>query len=97
MQLEKVYVVTMWSGGRASRKWKTLEEPELLATGTGLSFTSMDTKLAVRVIGSLSVEEYEQGAKETQFSDAPPSGEPQLREGDAPRRNPGDKPDLHLW
>jgi hypothetical protein len=74
MRLEKVYVVTMWSGGRPSRKWKAAKKPELLAQGTGMRFTSLDTKLEVEVIGSLSVEEYEQGALETLFpDDSPPT------------------------
>lgn len=72
MRLEKVYVVTMWSGGRASRKWKAAQKPELLPQGTGMRFTSVDTKLEVEVIGSLSVEEYEQGAVETLFPDDKP-------------------------
>lgn len=74
MELQKVYVVTMWSGGKPSRKWKSLEQPELLPQGTGLSFTSLDTKLKVHVIGSLSVEEFEQGDPATWFPDAPPPG-----------------------
>ena len=74
MELQKVYVVTMWSGGKPSRKWKSLEQPELLPQGTGLQFTSLDTRLKVQVIGSLSVEEFEQGDPATWFADAPPPG-----------------------
>ena len=61
MELEKVYVVTLWSGGRAARKWKTLTRPAALPEGTGVEFTCLETKLSVKVIGHISVEEYEQG------------------------------------
>jgi len=95
MELEKVYVVTMWSGGKPSRKWKTLQEPELLPQGTGMEFVSMDTKLTVKVIGSLSVEEYEQGSPELFFVDSKPpeAGVPAEKEGretsgDAERDDP---------
>jgi hypothetical protein len=58
---EKVYVVTMWSGGRPSKKWKSVRYPELLPQGTGVKFTCMETRLVVQLIGNVSVEEYEQG------------------------------------
>lgn len=57
----KVYVVTMWSGGRPSKKWKCLQYPDLLPQGTGVKFTCMETRLTVQLIGSISIEEYEQG------------------------------------
>jgi len=62
--MQQFYIVTMWSGGRVNKRWKTLEEPELLAQGTGVRFTDLDTKLTVQVIGSVSVEEYEHGLDE---------------------------------
>jgi hypothetical protein len=62
--MESIFIVTLWSGGRATKKWKTLERPELLPNGTGVKFTSLDTRLLVEVIGSISVEEYEQGSME---------------------------------
>ena len=62
--MESVFIVPLWSGGRATKKWKTTERPELLAHGTGVKFVSLDTKLPVEVIGSVSVEEYEQGSVE---------------------------------
>jgi len=58
--METVYVVTLWSGGRPGKRWKTLGKPEILANGTGVSFTDLETKLGVTIIGSISVEEYEQ-------------------------------------
>jgi len=59
-----VYIVTMWSGGRPSKKWKTEQEPEVLPSGTGVRFVSLDTKLPVQLIGSVSVEQYESGKEE---------------------------------
>ena len=61
-ELASVYVVTMWSGGRASRKWKALEKPTSLPQGTGVSFTCLETGLGVELIGSISIEEYEAGS-----------------------------------
>ncbi|HNR31008.1 MAG TPA: hypothetical protein PKI11_08970 [Candidatus Hydrogenedentes bacterium] len=62
--MKTVYIVTMWSGGRPSKKWKTEQEPEVLPSGTGVRFTSVDTKLTVQLIGSVSVEQYESGKEE---------------------------------
>ena len=62
--MESIFIVTLWSGGKATKKWKTMERPELLPNGTGVKFMSLDTKLLVEVIGSVSVEEYEQGSVE---------------------------------
>ena len=61
-ELASVYVVTMWSGGRPSRKWKSLQKPELLPQGTGVAFTCLETGLGVQLIGSISIEEYEAGS-----------------------------------
>ena len=93
MELTKIYVVTMWSGGKASRKWKTTDAPELLPQGTGIRFTSLDTQLEVQVIGNLSIEEYEHGSEQLRMAvnlphefedgdvrgDDEPDGEPTLR------------------
>jgi len=62
--MKTVYVVTMWSGGRPAKKWKTETLPEPLPMGTGVTFISLATKLRVTVIGSVSVEEYESGKEE---------------------------------
>ena len=62
--MKTVYIVTMWSGGRPAKKWKTYERPEVLTSGTGVCFESLDTKLPVQVIGSISVEEFESGQEE---------------------------------
>lgn len=62
--METVYVVTVWSGGRIGKKWKTLERPALLSNGMGVSFTSIETRLSVQVIGNISVEEFEHGRDE---------------------------------
>jgi len=62
--MRSVYVVTMWSGGRPARKWKSNARPEELPNGTGVFFTSIDTKLQVTVIGSISIEEYESGKED---------------------------------
>ena len=61
--METIYLITVWSGGKAARKWKALEAPEVLPQGTGVTFQCLDTKLNVRVIGNISVEEFEQGAE----------------------------------
>jgi hypothetical protein len=63
MELEKVYLVTLWSGGRAAKQWQTKTKPEPLRQGTGVTFTDMESRLGVEVIGHISVEEYEQGAE----------------------------------
>lgn len=62
--MKTVYIVTMWSGGRPAKKWKTLAEPEVLPSGTGVCLVSLDTKLTVKVIGSISVEEFESGQED---------------------------------
>lgn len=67
--MESVFIVTLWSGGKATKKWKTTERPELLPHGTGVKFMSLDTRLLVEVIGSVSVEEYEQGSVELSDSE----------------------------
>jgi len=77
--MKSVYVVTMWSGGKPAKKWQSEGAPEKLPTGTGVSFVSMDTKLRVEVIGSISVEEYESGRAELEMA---------LREGGAPVLSP---------
>lgn len=62
--MKTVYVITMWSGGRPAKKWKSYEKPQQLSTGTGVSFVSTDTRLEVQVIGSISVEQFESGKEE---------------------------------
>lgn len=62
--MKSIYIVTMWSGGAASKKWKSLDEPKLLPQGTGVEFTDTETKLKVRLVGSLSIEEFESGQEE---------------------------------
>lgn len=63
MALASVYLVTMWSGGRPAKRWKTIQEPELLPQGTGVRFVNMSTKLSVSVIGSISIEQFEEGSE----------------------------------
>lgn len=75
-RLETIYVVTMWSGGRPGRRWKTIERPKLLPSGTGVSFISLGTKLSVHVIGNISVEEFEQGREYTNLDEDEDSYEP---------------------
>lgn len=65
--MKTVYVITMWSGGRAAKKWKSDALPETLAQGTGVSFISMGTRLRVSIIGNISVEEYESGKEELEM------------------------------
>lgn len=72
--MKTVYVVTMWSGGRPAKKWKTESTPELLAQGTGISFINADTRMQVSVIGSISVEEYESGKEELEMGLNPTPG-----------------------
>lgn len=62
--MKTVYIVTMWSGGRPAKKWKTEQEPEVLPNGTGVRFLSQDTKLWVQLIGGVSVEQYESGKED---------------------------------
>lgn len=64
--MKSVFVITMWSGGRSAKKWKSEKQPELLPQGTGVSFTCLETRLPVQIIGSISVEEYESGKEEIQ-------------------------------
>jgi hypothetical protein len=62
--MKSVYVVTMWSGGRPAKKWKSGEEPKALPQGTGVEFINSETRLRVQVIGSISIEQYESGKEE---------------------------------
>lgn len=62
--MKSVYVVTMWSGGKPAKRWKSEREPTVLAQGTGVAFISLETKLPVQIIGSISVEEFESGKEE---------------------------------
>jgi len=62
--MKSVYVITMWSGGRPAKKWKSEEPPQPLPQGTGVTFTSVETRLEVHVIGSISIEQYESGKEE---------------------------------
>lgn len=64
MNFKTVYVITMWSGGRPAKKWKSFEIPKLLPQGTGVEFICAETKLRVQVIGTISVEEYESGKED---------------------------------
>ena len=52
-----------------------MERPELLPQGTGVRFVDMETKLSVEVVGTVSVEEYEQGLDLIDFANEFP-GEP---------------------
>lgn len=65
--MRTVYVVTMWSGGRPAKKWKSFEYPNLLPQGTGVEFICCETKLKVQVIGSVSIEEYESGKEDLEM------------------------------
>ena len=65
--MKTVYVVTMWSGGQPAKKWHTEEKPETLANGMGVEFVNAATQLSVRLIGSISVEEYESGLEELEL------------------------------
>ena len=69
--MRRFYIITMWSGGHPAKKWKSSEPPETLPTGTGVRFRSVDTRLMVEVIGSISIEEFEQGM-EIEEADLPP-------------------------
>jgi len=70
--MQRLFVVTIWSGGRACKKWKTTDKPELLPQGTGVRFIDFETKLSVEVIGTVSVEEYEQGMGFAEFEGESP-------------------------
>ena len=72
--MKTVYVVTMWSGGRPAKKWKADAAPEVLASGNGVSFVSIATRLRVTVVGSISVEEYESGKEEMEMSSGSAAG-----------------------
>jgi hypothetical protein len=95
--MESIYVVTLWSGGRAAKKWHTKGKPSLMASGNGVEFQCLDTKLPVQVLGHISVEEYESGKEELEAilgadaprrADAPPPREsPPTPAADAPRGN----------
>ena len=61
--MEKLYIVTLWSGGKPGKKWLTAEGPRLLTEGNGIEFKSLDTGLMVQLIGNVSVEEYEHGSE----------------------------------
>ncbi len=63
MELANVFLITMWSGGRPAKKWKSLTQPEMLPNGTGVRFVNMSSKLSVDVIGSISVEQFEEGSE----------------------------------
>lgn len=65
--MKTVYVITMWSGGRAAKKWKSDAPPDNLPQGTGVSFISIGTRLRVSIIGNISVEEYESGKEELEM------------------------------
>ena len=68
--MKRYYIVTMWSGGRPTKKWHSEEKPEVLPQGTGVRFRDLGTRLMVEVIGSISVEEYEYGMEG--MTDPPP-------------------------
>jgi len=68
--MKSVYVVTMWSGGRPAKKWKTNERPQLMPAGTGVEFVNAATRLKVNVIGSISIEEFESGKEEIELGTA---------------------------
>jgi hypothetical protein len=86
--MKSVYLITMWSGGKPAKKWTSNDKPELLEQGTGVSFVSRETKLPVRIIGSISVEEYESGKEEIE------RGYPHIDFGEdrPPRKRP--RPDI---
>ena len=64
VELRNIFVITMWSGGKPAKKWHAYEEPQVLTNGTGVEFTSIDTRLKVCVIGNISVEQFESGREE---------------------------------
>jgi hypothetical protein len=64
--MKSIYIITMWSGGGPAKKWKSTDEPQLLPQGTGVEFTDNETKLRVRLVGSVSIEEFESGNEELQ-------------------------------
>lgn len=84
VNLKSIYVVTMWSGGKPARKWKSEQEPTPLPQGTGVTFTSIETKLAVQVIGSISIEQYESGKEDFESRMGRDSDDPALPEPEPP-------------
>lgn len=66
--MKSTFVVTMWSGGRAAKKWKSEERPAPLPSGNGVEFTSAATRLKVQLIGNISIEEYESGKEEIEMA-----------------------------
>jgi len=62
--MKSVFVITMWSGGKPAKKWTSDAPPALLDQGNGVSFIARETKLPVKIIGPISVEEYESGKEE---------------------------------
>ncbi len=62
--MKNSFVITMWTGSGLAKKWKSYEAPTLLPQGTGVEFVNAETRLKVRVIGNISVEEYESGVEE---------------------------------
>lgn len=65
--MKKIFLITMWSGGRPAKNWKSDSEPELLPSGTGVRFINRETRLSVSVVGSISVEEFESGKEELEL------------------------------
>lgn len=87
--MKSVYVITMWSGGTAAKKWKTGEKPALLPSGYGISFVCANTRLRVELIGNISVEEYESGKEELEAGSWRNEGAPQA---DPPKEKQPIKP-----
>lgn len=87
--MRTIYAITMWSGGMPAKKWQTFEKPELLPQGTGIKFVCRETKLAVELIGSVSVEEYQSGKDDIEsIRDHFEGGRPERTA--APRAKKGD-------
>ncbi len=87
--MKSVYVITMWSGGRPAKKWKSFEAPQLLSNGTGVAFINAETKLHVQIIGSISIEEFESGKEEIEIGfyhdSAPLAGERRIDDSNIER------------
>ncbi len=66
--MKSTYVVTMWSGGRAAKKWKTHQPPVMLSSGYGVEFVNEATRLKVQLVGNISIEEYESGKEDFESS-----------------------------
>ena len=62
--MKSTFVITMWSGGQPAKKWKSGAAPRLLESGNGIEFENANTRLSVRLIGNISVEEFESGKEE---------------------------------